>query len=346
MKIIKVTSLIIVAFALQSLVVRHDVPDEKFIELAKHYPQICHFEMGEGTLIASQWILTAGHIGNDLQRDMESGKNPFVTCNGQPHSIEGVFVHPDFKSMSEGLNNDICLVKIKTAVTHVTPVKVYSKKDESGKHITLVGSGDVGTGKVGPQKWDKITRAATNVIDGVDPHWIFFLFDPPESKQATAYEGISGPGDSGGPALAEFGNDVYIVGVSSFQKGQEQFGKGRYGVTEYYARVSAYSKWIDLTMMAQTKALPKVNHTEENKDDKLNEYVGDYGFRKIVVKNNALHFQRDEEPLILMKEIGKDLFLWEDGNTKLQFVRNADRLINGFEIRRMNGEVVKVNKNR
>ncbi len=34
-----------------------------------------------------------------------------------------------------------------------------------------------------------------------------------------------------------------------------------------------------------------------------------------------------------MKEISKDLFLWDDGNTNLLFVRNNKNIITGFEIK-------------
>ena len=113
MNALKLLLLPIIAILFESLIVRHDVLDVKFIELAKQYPQICHFQMGEGTLIDSCWILTAGHIGNDLNRDLESKIKPTVLCNGKKYNIVQVVVHPDFKSIDERLNNDICLVKTK-----------------------------------------------------------------------------------------------------------------------------------------------------------------------------------------------------------------------------------------
>ena len=342
MKFLSILSMVTGALLLQSLVLRHDVPDEKFIELAKKYPQICHFAMGEGTLIDSQWILTAGHIGHDLLLDMENGKKPTVFCQGQSYSIEKVLLHPDFKNLEEGLNHDICLIKIMESIHHIPPAKIYSHQDETGKHIILVGSGDVGTGKTGPQRWDKITRAATNIIDGVERNWIYFVFDAPESRNTTEYEGVSGPGDSGGPAFTEAGDSLYIIGVSSFQKGQEKYGKGRYGVTEYYTRVSAYHEWIAQSLHDNGKPIAEVHPTEQN--DRLKGYAGNYGFRKIILKNSRLYFQRDEEPWILMKEIGMDLFLWDDGNTKLQFVRDGETKIMRFEIHRKNGEVVKAER--
>ena len=326
-----------------SLVVRHDVPEETFIALAKKFPQVCHFEMGEGTLIDSCWVLTAGHIGQDLKSELLTEKKPKVRCNNQSSLIEAVFIHPDFKNIEEGLNNDIALVKIKTPVRNTMPANIYLKQDETGKHIIIVGMGDTGTGITGPQNRNSITRAASNVIDGVEKSWIYFAFDPPESKNVTEFEGVSGPGDSGGPAFLMEHDSLFILGVSSFQKGQDKFGKGRYGVTEYYSRVSAFSTWIHQTIYDYPNNLPVSTASEQ--ETSLNEYEGTYGFRKIIFKNGELFFQRENEPLILLSPKGNDLFEWSDGNTKLQFLRNDLRQITGFEIRRKNGEVIKVDRN-
>ena len=233
----------IISFILfQGLVVRDDIPDSRFIELAKKYSQICHLPMGEATVIDPSWILTAGHIGRDLLRDKNNGYSPTVKCNGQEYMIEKVLIHPSFHDTPNGILNDIALVKIQGVFKNVVPAKIYSKEDEAGKKITIVGMGDIGTGLTGPQKWDKITRAATNIIDGVDSLWIHFTFDSPNSDKATELEGVSGPGDSGGPAFYEIDSKKYIVGVSSHQVSGN--GKGRYSAVEYYSRVSSYSAWI------------------------------------------------------------------------------------------------------
>jgi hypothetical protein len=227
---------------LTSLIVRDDVTDDKFIELAKAYPQICHFPMGEGVLIDSSWVLTAGHLGRDLLMDMERGFSPTVKCNGQELAIAKVELHPHFEDTPDGIINDIALVQVKGIFPAVSPAKIYTGQDETGKKITLVGMGDMGTGLTGPLKWDKLTRAATNMVDASDSLWISFAFDPPSSPKATEMEGISGPGDSGGPAFIESGKDRFVAGISSHQLSKN--GKGRYGAVEFYTRVSSYKDWI------------------------------------------------------------------------------------------------------
>jgi len=198
--------------------------------------------MGEATLIDSSWILTAGHIGRDLIHDLNNGYSPTVKCNGKEYPLATVVIHPHFDDTPEGVVNDIALVKIKGTITGVTPARIYSRADELGKNIVIVGRGDVGTGLTGPRERTRITRAATNIIDGADSTWVRFTFDAPDSRHVTGLEGVSGPGDSGGPAFCDIDSVRYILGVSSHQISKT--GKGRYGAVEYYSRVSSFSDWI------------------------------------------------------------------------------------------------------
>ncbi len=247
-------SAIVILF--QAMVGRHDVDDAKFIALAKSYNQICHFNDGEGTLVAPQWIVTAGHVGVLYHNTKDEKKKVVIICD-KKYFIEKVIFHPDFKNAGEGgpIQNDIALVKINGPVEDVIPVKLYSSEDEIGKVITLVGAGDIGTGLTGPVSNDHITRGVTNIIDRVEPTWLTFDFDLPGSKDATPLEGVSGPGDSGGPAFCKIKDVVYIIGVSSHQAiNCDDNGKcseaGKYGIVEYYTRVSTYRNWILKTIKA------------------------------------------------------------------------------------------------
>lgn len=242
-KVILIISILTIPFTLMSLIIRHDVPDQGYIELGKEYPQICHLSGGESTLIKENWLLTAAHVAIFLHEELKNGETPQVRIDNKKLDVVKVVVHPDYHFSRTSIENDIALIQIKGNITHIPFPKLYDKQDEAGKQITIVGSGDFGTGLSGPVKADKITRAATNKIDKVYNQWIAFNFDKPYSQNATKLEGISGPGDSGGPAFIDIDNIRYIVGVSSHQMNNGK--KGVYGVTEYYARVSFYKKWIE-----------------------------------------------------------------------------------------------------
>ncbi|EDP70753.1 peptidase S1 and S6, chymotrypsin/Hap [Flavobacteriales bacterium ALC-1] len=237
--------LLMLSISLMSLIVRHDVPDERFIELGKKYSQICHLSDGESTLIKENWAVTAAHAAILLKEELENGEIPKVSIDNKQYDVEKVILHPNFQISNTSIENDIALIKFKGSITNIPFAKLYDKQNEKGKQITIVGRGDFGTGLTGSQNWDKITRAATNRIDEVDGQWIIFSFDSPQSENTTELEGVSGPGDSGGPAFIDVDNVRYIVGVSSNQADSDSGKQGVYGVTEYYARISFYKKWIE-----------------------------------------------------------------------------------------------------
>ncbi len=291
------------AFLSVGLILRHDVPDKAYIELAKAYPQLCHFADGEGTLIASQWVVTAAHVAEAIKEGL-TYESQEILCNDQSYEIEEVIVHPEFALSPASIANDIALVKLKKPVTGVEPARLYSKQDEKGKLITVIGRGDTGTGLTGPVEMDKINRAGTNKVDGSDEEWIYFKFDGPDSPNTTPMEAISGPGDSGGPAFFDDGDTRYILGVSSFQDGE--VGEGRYGVTEYYARVSAYKNWIEETISTYK---PTAKAPQANQPSPLGIYAGTYeGDRTIRIHQNTIKYRRGGGPYLTLRPKGENLY--------------------------------------
>ena len=83
-------------------------------------------------------------------------------------------------------------------------------------------------------------------VDSTFDNFLIFRFDDPRSHlgRALPLEGISGPGDSGGPALLPTPHGLRVAGISSAQR---DYGasEGTYNVDEYYVRISAVREWID-----------------------------------------------------------------------------------------------------
>jgi hypothetical protein len=103
-----------------------------------------------------------------------------------------------------------------------------------------------GTGETGPDGEDGRLRGAQNTVSAAPaPGWIAFEFDAPPAGDDL--EGISGPGDSGGPALLERDGRQFVVGVSSSNDSGDA-APCRYGSREYYARVSYAVPWLRETM--------------------------------------------------------------------------------------------------
>lgn len=217
-----------------AIVVRHDRDDARYREMAERFPQAVAIRPdGAGVIVGDRWVLTAAHVARGISR-----REARVVVGDREIPVKRFHLHPEWTSMP----HDVALLELAEPVGDVTPVKLYRSQDEVGQTVTFVGCGDTGDGRSGPVKADGIKRAATNVVERADDDWIYFTFD--EGDAATDLEGVSGPGDSGGPALVVRDGDVFTLGVSVFADGKGK-GPGRYGVLEGYTRVSTHAAWID-----------------------------------------------------------------------------------------------------
>ncbi|MDJ0655713.1 MAG: trypsin-like serine protease [Xanthomonadales bacterium] len=219
----------------QAIVIRHDRPDRDYRTSHADYPYVARFDDGAGVLIGRQWLLTAAHVA---QLHSQGGLRHAV-LNGTRHEIDRVVLHPDWVL---GGPHDVALVRLAAPTERVEPVGIYQGDDEAGKTVQFVGWGDTGNGREGVTAQDGHMRAAQNKVERVDDLHVFFAFDAP--PDGLDLEGVSGPGDSGGPALIEEHGKIWTLGVSAFADGEP----GRYGVVEIYPRVSRYAEWIRQTM--------------------------------------------------------------------------------------------------
>lgn len=161
------------------------------------------------------------------------------------------------------MKNDIALIQLNQSVCDIPPLTLYSDFDEAEHDLTFVGWGDYGNGITGVEGADGQLRTATNRIEQVDDQWLIFQFDEPPN--AMQLEGISGPGDSGGPALIKTAKGLQVAGISSTQCSEAEYyqrdnwqefegEEGIYGVWEYYTRVSKYISCIQSTILQSSLA--------------------------------------------------------------------------------------------
>jgi len=229
---------------------RHDRPDSLYVALGRGYESLVHINLatptgaadGEGTLIAPRWVLTAAHVATEVRLGHR------IAVGGALHAVDSIILHPDWDDGP----HDIALLRLAMAVKTTAPAVLYRDTAELDRTVVLVGYGDIGDGLTGPRDNDGRVRGATNLVDEATDFWLKLVFDPPGSGRTTELEGVSGPGDSGGPAFLHGVEDEVIVGVSSAQSTRAAGGQpGRYGVTEYYTRVSRYVAWVERTIGGQ-----------------------------------------------------------------------------------------------
>lgn len=232
--------LILVAPALgRPIIIRHDRADALYVRLARRFPAVCRVAPNDtGTLVGKNWVLTAGHVGADIPHR----RRQWVEVGGKRFDIDKVFVHPKWREMGP---HDVALIRLRKPVTGIEPMSLYRGRDEAKRMVYFVGFGGTGTGLTGPRTEDGICRAATNRVERTDADWLYFVFD--EGKAATDLEGISGPGDSGGPAVIVRGKQQFVAGVSVWGKPGKQ-GRGTYGAQEGYTRISTHMDWLSGVM--------------------------------------------------------------------------------------------------
>ena len=215
--------------------------------------------IGSGTLIAPNWVLTAGHMVSDA-----TGLT--FTVGGTPYTAKSWVPNPSWNgNLTRGY--DIGLVYFETAVTIVTPAKRYFDSNELGKMGTMVGYGMTGTGLTGAKTFDGQKRAAQNVIDGTynsNGRILAVDFDNPTNKRDNMYgsatplnlEGLIAPGDSGGALFIDSKSGPLLAGVTSFGAAWDGKVNSDYGDIGGFMRVSALNSWIDSIIGKKTSLSP------------------------------------------------------------------------------------------
>ena len=174
----KFAGLIVALFTVSTVyagVIRHDVSDSLYRALAQQSQfdpvgDLLYSTNGgryrcSGTLISSEFVLTAAHCLDD-----NSTTNVQFSVGGVAYNALSWFVHQSwnpftFNAVFNGW--DIALLKLDQAVTNVQAATLYADTNEIGQIGTHVGFGASGTGLTGDVTASGTKRAGHNEVDEV-----------------------------------------------------------------------------------------------------------------------------------------------------------------------------------
>jgi len=216
--------------------------------------------MGTGTLIASNWVLTAAHVVDGAANNgvrFEVGG-----AGGESIWSTNVIINPRWFTSSDN-HGDIALVRLSRSVANVTPMAIYrgpiagmTSVPDVGTVITQIGFGNTGNGTTGEIDGTSGTKRLGHArIDNfhsdpwqrgglvINSDFISYRFERGSS--------FIGHGDSGGPDIFTVTLDTwirqerqYVIGVHSY------VSDFTYGSMSTSISVAFYASWIDATIAA------------------------------------------------------------------------------------------------
>ena len=212
-----------------ALSTRADRDDAEYLELASRYPSTTALgaNAGEAVLVAPRWLLTSAARAKALK----PGQG--IALGGRAHEIQSVHIHPAWSGARE---NAVALLFLREAVANVEPTPIYRAHDEAGKTIAIVAHGADGRPRAGINTIDAVT--VTGFATVIKSH-----------DDASDLQAALAVADTGAPAFAEVGDDIFVAGVAVDLDDANHDGRtGDVGDREIFARVSAFADWIDATM--------------------------------------------------------------------------------------------------
>lgn len=236
-----------------AIVWRHDVGDAAYINFGNQFQSVGFVNntvtgaFGSGTLIGSNWVLTAWHV---VEASGGPASNWRFGVNGTEYTASNVFLRTAAgQSFSSVVNagHDLALIQLNTNVAGVAPSQLFNSEVTLGELGAMVGYGlsGPGTGTTGSRSIDGQRRAATNRVElfatltgsgisgsGTPTRTVLTDFDAPPgfgsnpfgTSTPEALEGNVDSGDSGGGLFFNVGGSWRLAGVTSFKGGDGGYG--------------------------------------------------------------------------------------------------------------------------
>jgi len=246
---------------------------------------------GTGVLLYDgRAVLTVAHLFT--QSNLTASILFETTAGTQTLSSSKVSIHPNYDAINE--NNDLALVWLSAAAPAAAErYTLYRSSDEIGQTMTLAGYGTPGTGSSGTSSnngsilrlkannqfdadigtlknalgavmgWTPIagTQLVADFDDGTGSHDALGNLMNRSGLGLGSDEGMTAPGDSGGPAfingqLAGIASYTASLSLGNMNPDIDTSTNSSYGELAVWQRVSVFQQWIEQNLRAQYPNVP------------------------------------------------------------------------------------------